>query len=95
MSQFCVGGNSNSSNEVSVIRFIDADRRRYIQSSLSIPELLIRHHDIRADRVKGIGDWFLRTEEYQNWFDGIQYGELDNPVLFCSGDPGVGKTYIT
>jgi len=55
----------------------------------------IRHHDIRANRVEHVGDWLLQTEEYRNWFDGIRDGEPDNSALFCYGDPGVGKTYIT
>ena len=61
---------------------------------LSPLEPRIRHDDISAQRVDHVGDWLLRTEEYQNWFDGISGGEPDNSVLFCYGDPGVGKTYI-
>ena len=72
----------------------DAYVRAKLLESLSLPELRIRHHDIRAHRVEGVGDWLLRTGDYQNWFDGTRYGELDNSVLFCHGDPGVGKSYI-
>ena len=71
-----------------------AYERAKVLESLSLPELRIRHHDIRAHRVEDVGDWLLRTEDYRNWFDGIRNGELENSVLFCHGDPGVGKTYI-
>jgi len=70
------------------------DERDRILAWLSPLEPRIRHEDIRAQRVDHVGDWLLRTAEYQNWFDGIRREELDSSVLFCYGDPGVGKTYI-
>ena len=53
-----------------------------------------RHQDIQDRRVENIGEWLLRTEEFRGWYAGSAAGELDNPVLFCYGDPGVGKTHI-
>jgi len=73
----------------------NADERAEILSWLSPLDPWIRHDDIRAQRVEHVGDWLLRTEEYQSWLDGIRGGEPDNSALFCYGDPGVGKTYIT
>ena len=51
-----------------------------------------RHQDIRADRLDGVGNWFLETGEFRKWSG----GEEGSPegVLFCSGGPGVGKTYL-
>ena len=51
-----------------------------------------RHHNVRTDRFEGVGDWLLETSEFQEWKDSD--GEADKAVLFCSGDPGVGKTYL-
>ena len=51
-----------------------------------------RHHSVRIDRLGGIGDWLLDTREFREWRRGE--GEVDKAVLFCSGDPGVGKTYL-
>jgi len=41
--------------------------------------------------MEGVGDWLLRTEEFINWNTG-EDGVVR--VLFCHGDPGVGKTHI-
>ena len=91
----------NSNNNTTLIKnvhnvnnFWSADERTEILAWLSPLDPRIRHDNIRAHRVKDVGNWLLRTEEYQNWFDGIQGGEPNNSVLFCYGDPGVGKTYI-
>ena len=105
MSQSCAGENNNSFNNNTnsfniVNNFGSADEtierveRAEILAWLSPLEPQIRHSDIRAHRVKDVGDWLFQTEEYQNWFDGIWGGEPDNSALFCYGDPGAGKTYI-
>jgi len=51
-----------------------------------------RHHSVRTNRFEGVGDWLLETSEFQEWRSGE--GGADQAVLFCSGDPGVGKTYL-
>ena len=51
-----------------------------------------RHQDVRTDRFDGVGDWFLETSEFREWRSGE--GGADKAVLFCSGNPGVGKTYL-
>jgi len=106
-----VGENSNSFNDNSfnntynntgsfnnvcnVNNFGSPNERAEILAWLSPLEPWRRHHDIRAQRVERVGDWLLRTKEYRNWFDGIRYGGPENSALFCHGDPGVGKTFIT
>ena len=50
--------------------------------------------DIRDRRVDEVGDWFLQTQEYRNWFGGIHGGESHGAALFSYGGPGVGKTFI-
>jgi len=51
-----------------------------------------RHQDMRADRLDGVGNWLLENSEFRNWSNGGN--ESLEQVLFCSGGPGVGKTYL-
>ena len=71
-----------------------ADNRSNILAWLSPLDPRSRHQDIQDRRVENIGEWLLRTEEFRNWQAGSKGDGSDNAVLFCYGDPGVGKTYI-
>jgi len=51
-----------------------------------------RHQSVCTERSDGVGDWLLETKEFQEWRSGE--GGADNAVLFCSGNPGVGKTFL-
>ena len=51
-----------------------------------------RHQDVRTVRFDGVGDWLLQTNEFWKWRSSD--GGADRAVLFCSGEPGVGKTYL-
>ena len=51
-----------------------------------------RHDSVRTSRFAGVGNWLLETSEFQEWRGGE--GGAHKAVLFCSGDPGVGKTYL-
>jgi len=51
-----------------------------------------RHQGVRNDRFDGVGDWLLETSAFCEWRS-ID-GGADKAVLFCSGNPGVGKTYL-
>ena len=51
-----------------------------------------RHQGVRTDRLDGVGDWFLEASEFREWRG--NEGGADKAVLFCSGNPGVGKTYL-
>ena len=86
--------NINSFNPVTN-NFTIADERSQILTWLSPLEPNIRHHDVRDRRVEHVGEWLLQTEEFKSWHAGSGGGESDNAVLFCYGDPGAGKTYIT
>jgi len=66
----------------------DADIMRW----LSPLEPNNRHQGVRNDRLDGVGDWLLETGEWREWRASV--GGVDNAVLFCSGNPGVGKTYL-
>ena len=69
--------------------------RSEILAWLSPLEPHLQHHDIRTNRVKEVGDWILRTEEFRSWRNGHGQGESRKAAIFCSGNLGVGKTYIT
>ena len=51
-----------------------------------------KHRAIGINRVAGVGDWLLLTTQF-TWWSGDFRGTAV-PVLFCYGDPGVGKTYL-
>ena len=88
-------GNSNSGNVVgSFNNFITnvTDERLEFMRWLSPLEPQNRHESVRADRLDGVGNWLLETNEFREWTSGK--GGADQAVLFCSGNPGVGKTYL-
>ena len=86
--------NNYNSFNTTYINHIVADDRPNILTWLSPLDPKLRHQDIRDSRVKTIGEWVLQTEEFRSWYAGSAGGESDNGILFCNGDPGVGKTYI-
>ena len=61
---------------------------------LSPLEPRIRHSVLRSNRVRNVGDWLLQTEEFRSWKCRDGQGESQKAVIFCSGNPGVGKTHI-
>ena len=86
--------NNNSFNNVSNVTFTAADEESKIRAWLSPLEPQVRHQDIRKDRVESVGGWLLETKEFRSWYNGSEKDESDQAVLFCCGDPGVGKSYI-
>ena len=70
----------------------NSDEEAQIMRWLSPLEPKDRHHSVRTDRFEGAGDWVLETSEWREWRD--SEGGADTAVLFCSGHPGVGKTYL-
>lgn len=85
--------NTRSFNTV-VNNITAADDRPNILAWLSPLNPKVRHQDIRGTRVGNVGEWVLQTEEFRSWHAGSGGSESDNAVLFCHGDPGVGKTLI-
>ena len=76
------------------VALIPADDEPKIRAWLSPLEPQVRHQDIREQRVDSIGNWLLETREFRSWYNGNENGGSDHMVLFCYGDPGVGKSYI-
>ena len=68
------------------------DERRQILEWLSPLNPRLRHRDVRRSQVEGVGDWLLGAEGFIEWNNGED--GVVSPVLFCYGDPGVGKTHI-
>ena len=88
-------GNTIGSNNKTVyngIVNIKSDEDAQIMRWLSPLEPEIRHHGVRSDRLDGVGDWLLETSEFRGWRD-TACG-VDKAVMFCSGNPGMGKTYL-
>ena len=85
--------NTNSYNNV-WNNYTITDGRSQLLTWLSPLEPSLRHQDIRERRVRGVGEWLLQTEEFRSWRAGSEGDESDGAVLFCHGDPGVGKTFI-
>ena len=83
--------NTNVSNNYTV-----ADERPQILTWLSALEPSLRHRDVRERRVENVGEWLIQTAEFERWssMGGGREDGGDNAVLFCYGDPGVGKTFI-
>ena len=86
--------NINSLNTIVTNNFTVLDDRSNILAWLSPLDPRLRHRDIQDRRVENVGEWLLQTEKFRSWYAGDEGGEFDNAVLFCYGDPGVGKTYI-
>jgi len=86
--------NTNSGNIIgSFNRIINrSDEDAQILRWLSPLEPGNRHQGVRTDRFDGVGDWLLEAREFREWRE--CEGGADKCVLFCSGNPGVGKTYL-
>jgi len=82
-------GNINNSYNTTVY---NSNENAKIMRWLSPLEPGNRHDSVRNNRFEGVGDWFLQASEFREWKGGE--GGADKAVLFCSGNPGVGKTYL-
>jgi len=80
----------NSHNTITNITYVD--ERAELLNWLSPLQPRVRHNDVRGRRQDGIGEWFLQTDEFLRWRDGKD--EFGKATLFCSGNPGVGKTFL-
>ena len=87
-------GNAHCNNIIGSFNntFYKSDEDAQIMRWLSPLEPNNRHQGVRTDRFDGVGDWLLETSEWREWRG--SEGGVDKAVLFCSGNPGVGKTYL-
>lgn len=82
-------GNISRSYNTTVYKF---DEDAQIMHWLSPLEPKNRHQGVRTDRFEGVGEWLLETSEFRERRGGE--GGAEKAVLLCSGNPGVGKTYL-
>ncbi|RPA99422.1 hypothetical protein L873DRAFT_1738328, partial [Choiromyces venosus 120613-1] len=68
------------------------DEKAQLLQWLSPLEPRQRHKHLRESRLDGVGEWIFRTREFERW-NTVEDGST-HPVLFCHGDPGVGKTHL-
>ena len=86
-------GSTHSGNiDRSFNTFYISDEDAPIMRWLSLLEPSNRHQGVRTERFDGLGNWLLETTEFREWR--CSEDGADNVVLFCSGNPGVGKTYL-
>ena len=83
---------ANSHNNIVNLNQVIADENPEIMRWLSPLDPRRRHQDVRTDRFDGVGSWFLEISEFREWRSGE--GGADKAVLFCYGNPGVGKTFL-
>ena len=84
--------NTNVGNVRDSYNNVVPDERRHILEWLSPLAPRERHRAVSEGRMDGVGDWLLRTNQFEKWHRGED--KAVHPVLFCYGDPGVGKTYL-
>lgn len=87
-------GNTNCGNIDNSVNttVYDSDQDTRIMHWLSPLEPENRHDGVRSKRFEGVGNWLLEKSEFREWSGGE--GGADKAVLFCFGDPGVGKTHL-
>jgi len=85
-------GNANCGNISGSFNTYMSDEDAQIMRWLSPLEPNKRHQGVRTDRFDGVGDWVLEKSEFREWRSGED--GAGKAVLFCSGNPGVGKTYL-
>jgi len=100
MSQYTVSQNTNCLNttnyynEKVVIKQTVAEDLSELLTWLSPLDPGLRHCDIQERRVSDVGEWLMETEEFRGWCGLGEEDEGDEGVLFCYGNPGVGKTFM-
>ena len=88
-----VGDGNKDCGNININTIYNSDEDLQIMRWLSPLEPDTRHHGVRIDRLDGVGEWLLETSEFLEWRRGGE-DEVHEAVLFCSGNPGVGKTYL-
>jgi len=86
--------NNIGSFNTTKINLTVTDDRLNILAWLSPLDPKLCHQGIQSRRVESVGEWLLQTKEFRSLYAGSEGSESDDAVLFCYGDPGVGKTYI-
>jgi len=83
---------TNSHNDIINVSNAIVDENPEIMRWLSPLDSRRKHQDVRTDRFDGVGGSLLETNEFREWRSGE--GGVEKAVLFCYGNPGVGKTFL-
>ena len=75
-----------------IIHTTITDDKNQVLQWLSQLEPQRRHQYLRENRLEGVGKWIFQTSVFRTW-NTVEDGS-SHSVLFCHGDPGVGKTYL-
>jgi len=96
MSQYSINQSNNCLNTTNSYNTVNnyTDDRPQLLAWLSPLDPGLRHCDIQERRVDNVGEWLMETEEFRRWCRLDGEGEDDKAILFCYGNPGVGKTFI-
>ena len=86
------GNVTNTHSNIVNLSQVIPDENLEIMQWLSPLDPRRRHQDVRINRFDTVGSWFLGTGEFREWQSGE--GGADRAVLFCHGNPGVGKTFL-
>ena len=87
--------NQNSFNTTNTVNYLTTTNdESKILAWLSPLEPGVRHRDIGAQRLDGIGSWLLETQEFRRWQGANREDGSSQRTLFCHGNPGAGKSYI-
>jgi len=70
------------------------DDRPQLLTWLSPLDPGLRHWEIQERRVSDVEEWLMETKEFRRWCELDRESDGESAVLFCYGDPGVGKTFI-
>ena len=97
MAQFFANNNqsfNHSFDQSTTINNISDDEST-ILAWLSPLDPRVRHQDVRSQRIDSVGTWLLETREFRSWYGGGGGDGSHHATLFCEGNPGVGKSFIT
>jgi len=85
---------NHSFNTVYNLSIDVTEERSEILAWLSPLEPRTWHQLLRTHRADNVGEWLLQTDEFQRWRSSSRQEGSDHAILFCCGDPAVGKTYF-
>ena len=100
MSQYTINDSSNCLNTTNSYNttvsnnYTITDDRSQLLTWLSPLDPGLRHRDVQERRIEGVGQWLIGTPQFRRWSGLSEEGEGDGAVIFCYGNPGVGKTFI-
>lgn len=67
-----------------------SDTERKVLEWLSTMQPQKDHYDISSRRTSGTGEWVKNTAQFQDWLS----DDTGSNVVWCSGIPGSGKTFV-